>query len=79
MWYYCIFSGVNVLAAETVPIRMRRRNLNPEKTFTYNDGEEEYLFAYAIRLYLDRQFQEPPPEELPAVPTPQDGGCCVIL
>ncbi len=47
-----------------------------EQTYTWNHGDRNETWLYIIRVFLDRQFEEPPPEALPPVPEIMDSNEC---
>ena len=78
-----VVTGVRVLSAETVPVRIYTGNQNsdPERTYTYNAGNRSEHYLYVMRLYLDGMYSEPPANVLPPLPVVQqsDSDCCAIL
>ncbi|KAG1652392.1 hypothetical protein GQR58_026316 [Nymphon striatum] len=65
-----------VLSAET---RAERMNMDmvegTDSGYTYNTGRGCYVKTI-FRVYLDGNYQEPPPEALPPLPTTLEEDCC---
>ena len=76
-------AGARVLSAETPTVRMHsgKQHGDTEVTYTYNPGKRSEHHMYVIRLFLDGEYREPPPNVLPPVPDlePSQDDCCAIL
>ena len=53
-----------MISAETVPVRMFSGNQhgNHEITYTWNRGEQKEIWLLVLRLFVDGEIVEPPPE-----------------
>ena len=69
------FLGAKVLSGELVKIRKSKED--PEVMETNEDNRIRQRFLLAIRLYLDGDYRDPPPEGLSASSEVQEE--CVIL
>ena len=71
------------MSAETIPMRLHGNQYgNSEVTYTYNRGNRGDYILFALRVYFDGIYQEPPASVLPPVPqimqnTNQE--CCTLL
>ncbi|KAK2168610.1 hypothetical protein LSH36_15g00029 [Paralvinella palmiformis] len=72
---------VRIVSCESVPIRMFSGNQygNHEITYTWNRGEQKEFWLLVLRIFLDGEFEDPPPEMLPP-PTLEDreSQCCTL-
>ena len=71
------FPGVQLISAETVPVRLYSGNQHGdhEQTYTWNHGDRSETWLYVVRIYIDGDFEEPPKEVLPPVPELDDDDC----
>ena len=54
--------------------------MHPESPFSASGGSMGASWLIGLRVFLDGNYQDPPPEVLPPVPTMQPGeNCCNIL
>ncbi|GIY05873.1 hypothetical protein CDAR_261091 [Caerostris darwini] len=75
-------TGVEVLSAQTSALRLwgvGGVSSVIEGSFTYNRAERDEYWIFVIRLFINGNYHEPPPEMLPPVPDVEDTKCCVIL
>ena len=72
-----------MIACETAKIRLddMAQDGNPETMFSRNPGASRTWQSamFALRLYLDGVYNDPPPEVLPPPPEVQKQECCTIL
>ena len=71
------------MSCETAKIRLDDmvQDGNPETMFSMNPGDSRTFQSvmFALRLYLDGVYNDPPPEVLPPPPEVQKQECCIIL
>ena len=71
------------MSCETAKIRLddMAQNGNPEMMFSMNPGDSKTFQSamFALRLYLDGVYDDPPPEVLPPPPEVQKPECCILL
>ncbi len=82
--HYLFSDDLNIVASETVPVRMFSGNQygNHETTYSWNRGEQQEVWLLILRIFVDGSYVNPPPDMLPPpVPLdkPKTGACCVIL
>ena len=79
-------SDLRVISAETVPVRMFSGNQhgNHEITYTWNRGEQKEVWLLVLRLYVDSEIVEPPPEYISPAALKlvkngdRSGSCCIL-
>lgn len=76
-----LIKGARIISCETVTVRYRTGGGNPETTYTWNYGNASEFMVYAIRIYMDGIYQDPPPNMLPPIPpmSQASSDCCTIL
>ena len=83
MTYFNISGISSIQAAETVPVRMFSGNQygNHETTYTWNRGEQKEFWLLVLRIFIDGDYAEPPPDMLPPAPYEEEPPkkCCTIL
>ncbi|XP_035685001.1 uncharacterized protein LOC118421664 [Branchiostoma floridae] len=80
-------TGVNVVSAETISIRMHYGRISDEgadTTLTYHRTDHGSYFLTAFRIYIDGVYEEPSPDLLPPPPdesefSMDDFGCCNVM
>ncbi len=68
-----------MLSMETIPIQILSGKdiADPENMITWIRGDSKDNWLYVIRAYLDGDYEEPSPEDLPHVNEPSEA-CCAI-
>lgn len=78
-----IFTELEVISAETVPVRMFSGNQygNHEVTYTWNRGEQKEFWLLVLRIFVNGDFDVSPADLLPDVDDKdKDNKCaCVLL
>ncbi|XP_066293714.1 uncharacterized protein [Branchiostoma lanceolatum] len=80
-------TGVNIVSAETISIRMHYGRISDEgaeTTLTYHRTDHGSYFLTAFRIYIDGVYEEPSPDLLPPPPdesefSMDDFGCCNVM
>ena len=81
--WFSFSENIRIVSAETVPVRMFSGNQygNHETTYTWNRGEQKEVWLLVVRIFLDGDYLDPPPDMLPPPPAnlKNQDNCCVIL
>ena len=83
-WLHFSSGDLRIVAAETVPVRMFSGNQygNHETTYSWNRGEQQEVWLLVLRIFVDGEYVNPPPDMLPPplpLEKPKKGACCTIL
>ena len=83
-WCATTITALEVVSAETVPVRMYSGNQygNHEVTYTWNRGEQKEFWLLVLRLYLSGNFDDVPPPDVILPPFLAKKGaqtCCSLM
>lgn len=73
---------LQIVSAETVPVRMFTGNQygNHEITYTWNRGEQKEVWLLVLRIFLNGIYSDPPPDMLVPISTKdiKPSACCTV-
>ncbi|ESO08471.1 hypothetical protein HELRODRAFT_190744 [Helobdella robusta] len=82
LWLSQCSPDIQVISAETVPVRIFSGNQygNHEVTYTWNRGEQKEFWLFVIRLYISGDFRFSPPDVLlpPFLLKKRNENCCHV-